>query len=351
MLLILALLPLRGMGAHGLMLGSPCYTACFLKSMGGGGGCSAPSAPTGLAIDQVSSPPDSILSWTETGSLDGVEIWESKDGAAFLLKDSVGPNTGGAGMGTWLDYDAIYNDGFVHVYEVRATNIGVGCASSFSASVTNDIFYDVVYYNRLLDDQGDPRAAAIDTVGFGSLEEQVGEIPQVTGINNFACSFSSANGRYFRSANEAGGTLFSSDFTITFWIYCTSLPDSTSSILIRESSDDLRVTLDSSGNLKWYPANSPTPPSVALGSLNAWHLVVAICDVDGDAPYLSVDGGTLVAGSGDGAPFDDDYLSICPPGATATLDGRIDELSIWPRALSQAEVVSLYGGGTNGRFK
>lgn len=324
------------------------------------GGCATPNAPTNLLIDYGGDPPNFDIAWTApTGSLDGQELWRSEDGAGFILIfGGLGPSTGGVTPDDALNAESAIpavGDGHVYIYKARATN-ACGTQSPFSNTVTNDIFFDAVSYYRMEEAAGNSRTATIDSAGFGSLTEQDGTVSQnAGGINNNCAAFTSIAGHSLKSTNQKGVGILNVNFSIGVWIYVTALPIAVNNDLItREVNDDCHLDLDTSGTLNWVPDPTASAVSATLGSLNTWHYAVVVANWDSGDTSISVDGSifTTQAGGVGSFPDGDDFLYVVPPfGGLVVLNGRIDELCIWPRVLSQAEVTSLYGGGTAPRFK
>ena len=315
---------------------NPFFVAAEIRAVASGG-CATPNAPSGTSWSDGS--PDGHITWTDpSGSFDGIEVWRSDNGAASaVLAGNIGPASQ-----SYFDANTI-DDGHVYIYKTRSTN-ACGTQSAFSNTVTNDIFVDVVYYNAFEQAAGSSKTATVDTAGFGSLTEQGGTVTSTTGVKNNASAFTSAAGHYLKSASASGNALFASDFTISIWVYVTSLPGSSSSITFRPSNGDILLSVDSVGTLSWSPAADSTA-TASLGALNTWHSVILYATA-GEVG-ISVDGGTFSTNA-DGANLTsgDDFIDIAFGGVTV-LDGRADEIGIFPRALSQAEATSISGG----RFK
>lgn len=165
----------------------------------------------------------------------------------------------------------------------------------------------------------------------------------------------STTGKKGDAANWAPGTGYlnlglgfadlGSAFSVAFWINCDNLPvGSNAKILDGNGMQDPVIEITPAGNVITTNSLDGNANSVALGSLDSWHLVVFTYDGTGcDKDYgLSVDGGT----------FDHFILSAIPDGSAlrlgqiGTLDAAVDEMTVWLRAITQQEATDLWNGGT-----
>jgi hypothetical protein len=108
----------------------------------------------------------------------------------------------------------------------------------------------------------------------------------------------------------------------------------------------------------WYTGNLAGPTG-ASGAVGTWRHVVMLVDNEGGTykARVAVDGGTLSAAVNAGATTSSvKPLISCrwTTTAMAAVDtcfaGRVDEVSLWSDALSQAEITELYNGGRPGNL-
>lgn len=111
----------------------------------------------------------------------------------------------------------------------------------------------------------------------------------------------------------------------------------------------LMVDGGSPGNVSWWLRGDPYPR--VLGSIDItdgeWHHIVATYDKINLKVYVDgeLDGTTpatqTITYVGTSCLIGDD-----PIGDTTNLDGYIDEIGIWSRALTESEIDELYNGGS-----
>lgn len=189
---------------------------------------------------------------------------------------------------------------------------------------------------------------------------------QQTGKKNYAYTWNGTN----TSADGSDGYRFSDNFTISTWIYDTSLSGSQGIVTRYNSTANayrswyLRVT---NGNVEIVVysnatgTNKSSTTTTAPITLNTWHHVVAVKDGSSLTLYVN-------DSSGNGATPVTDAPNAINQGTTgnvlrtmfaamsrvtATPDnffkGRIDEVAMWNRGLTQEQIAYLYNSGT-GRF-
>ena len=137
------------------------------------------------------------------------------------------------------------------------------------------------------------------------------------------------------------------DWTICFWYNMTThIKNDHYFGSATALNADIAFDLKDSPNLRIYINGKTTNPEFTGAGLNAWHLWCAQGNTTGYRYTLN----TAVAafGSEDSKlPVGTDPITAFRQAAAdGGITGGIDELMIWNRSLSQAEIVELYGGGT-----
>ena len=161
------------------------------------------------------------------------------------------------------------------------------------------------------------------------------------------------NGGYLMSS----GTVSVNAWTVSFWLYLASMGSSDSGIICRTASYDtwgLRINNDwnQSGEKLMFTngANITSRVSPVLLPKNQWAHVIARLDGNccffNGVKYNFVDGSSVQSALGPlniGSPV---YVGVDNYNVSQrAIRGRIEQLAIWGRALSDSEVAQLYNGG------
>lgn len=188
------------------------------------------------------------------------------------------------------------------------------------------------------DSVGSITMTAVANVGYGAGK-----------IGN--CAVCSGNTR-ISSATTAG----SGDFTVSYWLYLNSaqscIPIGKDNVVTRCWSTEIGA---SNNNFYGWQSNGDIKglnyPSAI--SASTWHHIVIVYNYSGDARMRAyLDGSeigtaqTLTMGAKTTSlPVDIGFLNNNGT-PQSYLNGKVDEVGIWSRALSAAEVSSLYNGGS-----
>ncbi len=328
LLLLISCLPCVGQ----LTVGSAGYSA-LLNKRAAGGGCATPNAPTGCGANSVTDTPRIDVTWTQpAGSYDGIEVWTSTDAGSYAYTT----NADNAAIFVTIDNQQV-GDGHVYIYKVRSTN-SCGTQSAFSNTITNDIFVDATHYWTLNETSGNNR---VDSIGGLTLTEFSGNVASAAGVHNNASDFRSDQ---TKSLQTASWNLIP-ECTIVFWFYLDS--DTNGRIVAKDSGDgewEFNVN-DVCGVAMMafeYGADGPSD-YVPVGAFMSWHLIVGEILSD-NSMLLSVDGSEFTPLSAAEPSNASGVLVVGRAFSMDTSPCMVDELSIWPRALSQAEVNSLAAG-------
>jgi len=179
--------------------------------------------------------------------------------------------------------------------------------------------------------------ARVDSVGGLSMVEQGGTIPNAVGKHGNALDLR-ATARFLQSASF---TLVDG-FSIVAWVNLDNLPATESIIFNKVIDAGFSLSLINTGQVKFFSSDDGDAAFVALGALDSWHLIVAVSDGAG-TNRLSVDGSIFTDAIYFGV-FDN--TSVGTFGAlTTSVDGLVDEVAIFGRALTQQEVADIWNGG------
>ncbi len=200
----------------------------------------------------------------------------------------------------------------------------------------------------------------IDSVGGNDLTQTNG-VTSATGVLNGARQFIAASSQYVSHA-DAPALRFDTDFTISCWVWMDSDTTLTQTFISKfgsgtgelefeltyaPSATQFRLRFyDASGTgVEVYDTNHTAP------SFGAWYNIV--CILDSDTLSIRSNAGTPVTvdASGLGArggtsPFVLGETSYLLPAFPVFMNGRIDEVKKWNRAITSGEVTTLFGGGT-----
>jgi hypothetical protein len=171
--------------------------------------------------------------------------------------------------------------------------------------------------------------------------------------------FEVANTEYFSCADNATISMGDIDFTIAFWVQFESI--GMRQMLVAKDQDtsrEYRVTLRDGAagdSLTFLVHNGGSGGGVEATTFGAvstatWYFVVAQHDSVNNLLKISVNDGTMdtsaySAGVGDGAA-DFNIGRRSYPGFADHFDGILDEIGIWKRMLSSAEITELYNAGS-----
>jgi len=112
------------------------------------------------------------------------------------------------------------------------------------------------------------------------------------------------------------------------------------------------IRMTSAGKLQWLIGTSPYPDVYSNASLrdNAWHHVV--CTYDESIMKLYIDNVLQddTASSSVTITYTGTTSFIGDRTGGTNFEGSMDELGVWNRALTQAEVTELYNGGSGATY-
>lgn len=270
-------------------------------------------APAGLAYSGVFDGTNSLVlgSWGTniTEGLDEVAIWKRALTASEVA---------------WL-----YNSGAGHSFDEIAPNPGV----------TN-----LAAYWPLDETTGD-RADAHGTTTLSPTNNP----GTMAGVKGNALLLNSASAQYVAGSDNTGISLNNTPFTISGWTRFSALP-STNPIIINKwggvGAYEYAITLSTTGQL-WFGVSSNGTVYTGVGSAqilspNTWYHFAAV--YDGTKLALYINAGIPTTLSYNAGIFDGNNPFVLGTWGS-NISQAIDEVSIYKRALSPAEIAWLYNNG------
>ncbi|MCA9170238.1 MAG: LamG domain-containing protein [Planctomycetales bacterium] len=145
--------------------------------------------------------------------------------------------------------------------------------------------------------------------------------------------------------------------SISAWLNVNQFDQSWQALIAHGESNDYRVARRDASDIMSYaggvgdiPTDNTTGPNVNDGN---WHHLVAISPAGGnaelwvDGALVSTGGATSIADNGSGRLMIGGNPDTAGDGYR-TWDGGIDDVGMWNRALTGAEIGAIYAGGLNG---
>ncbi len=210
-------------------------------------------------------------------------------------------------------------------YTSQLTNLG-----------TNKIYYVRAYTINATD------TAYSKTFSFESIKLADG-YTKAAGAGN-ALEFDGTNDYIDLGSPNAFDSLAMHNFSIDMWIKTT---DAGRSILMGNYGDNPSVNfeINTGGFLRTYLNGTSfgDDQSVADG---IWHHVATVVDFDNDLVKMYIDGIESYSGTNTVAPYvvnRNMMIGRDPRSGSYYFDGQMDEVRIWNKALTQAEIRSQYG--------
>lgn len=211
----------------------------------------------------------------------------------------------------------------------------------------------VVYY--ALDEAS---GNATDSLGANDLTDN-NTVGSDTGIQSNCRSFASASSEYFSRADNATLSMGDIDMSIAGWVYLASKPADEMAWACKGSGGGGEYDLDwlnSSDRFRfrvWGASGFGSAGSVSATTFGApatstWYFLVARHAATANTISICVNDGTVDSAAHSAGIFDGgNVFSLGSFGGVADFaNGRIDELGIWKRLLTSAEITELYNGGS-----
>lgn len=203
---------------------------------------------------------------------------------------------------------------------------------------------------------------AADSVGTNTLTN-VGTTAFAAALINNGGDFGSANStKYFDKATDFG--VDGGNVSMNFWFKMqTEIGSGVYSLYYLDmtpSNTRYRVEYDYNGGTRritWYratPGNGGTDKNVSytvtLGTAN-WHMITYTYDGTTLLGYVDGVQQATIAASGSGSIGLSDIFTVgAYTGGGGYTSGYVDEGGVWSRALTGAEITSLYNGGAGFQY-
>lgn len=203
------------------------------------------------------------------------------------------------------------------------------------------------------------------TGGCGAAEEVGGTVSSATGKISNAAALVKANNRVLRVSDASCIETGTDGMTISEWVYFTTLPSGEDwSISTRKYNPSSTqyvygVYFTSAHQFKFQKSNtgntgdiiSVTTSGLSISS-GEWHYVVSWLDTINDEIGIQVDDGTVFTTAtttsiheGNGHLVFGAAIDNGTDTRSQIMDGRIDEVGIWHRALTAGERYALWNSG------
>jgi YD repeat-containing protein len=191
-----------------------------------------------------------------------------------------------------------------------------------------------------------------------------GNTATATGVtwSNSAASFSATAGQKIATNGPVLGT--SGAYSVSAWVNMSTVPASNVAVAAQTGTQNSAFVLASHYNGTkavwgfWHETTDNSTPSFVYADstitpvASTWTHLVAVYNPSTGAMQLYVNG-TLAASATDTAPWAASGAftigsDLWKGSTTDLLNGQADNVQAYPRALSQAEITSLYNSGRNG---
>jgi hypothetical protein len=138
--------------------------------------------------------------------------------------------------------------------------------------------------------------------------------------------------------------------SIMVWVNLAALPSDDRKIKYvvgeSEAENDFDVQIEANNEVKFYTAagSAVTYKPDAKTLVNQWHLIVGTMDIDASIRVLYWDGQPVAQDKDAGKPMKTGKFTIGKSSVfhERFFNGAIDEVAIWDRALSPADVTAIY---------
>ena len=168
--------------------------------------------------------------------------------------------------------------------------------------------------------------------------------------NNGNVSFAAGkigNAAVFDGSNWLNASVSQTPSTVSCWVKSSNFDGYKNIVALRDNNGNIGFLIQGQGgnNFRFY-SNGGNISSNATVADDSWHNIVVT--VSNGSINIYVDGSLDVTGSGDSGGITTTKLGIgsYDDGLYDHLNGQIDAVGIWNRALSDAEVAELYNSGT-----
>ena len=152
------------------------------------------------------------------------------------------------------------------------------------------------------------------------------------------------------SADTLHGT--TNTVSISVWVKATALDTGWQGIVSHGEGNQYRIARNGGNPNFAYAGGTGDITGGNPGDDGQWHHIAAISDPDAGT-LLYVDGLSIATGGipdindlGNGGTIPDLFIGNNPQGAGREWNGNIDDVAIWGRVLTEAEITAIWAGGT-----
>ena len=218
----------------------------------------------------------------------------------------------------------------------------------------------VAYWTLNESSDGSGAVSRLDSSGNNLTLGDYNTTPSASGLKGNCADLEYDNQEYLALKDRTENVMGNIDFTIAFWIkpessrvqYLVSKGNETSAV----SAYAYLSYLNSSNTLYWIVSAASADKSINIPSVinnGNWYFVVMYHDSVNDLIGAAINNGTHVTGSFNGGCVDYSYMVTNigkKPQTTIDkyangFDGMMDEIGIWKRMLTPAEITWLYNAG------
>lgn len=206
---------------------------------------------------------------------------------------------------------------------------------------------------------------AADSVGSNTLTN-TGTATFSTGVINNAAYCASASTQYFTITDAAqSGLDLSTDFTLAGWFYLADTTVDTALItktngganqsyyMYTNMSGKIFVDISQDGTQTAAKYHRQQTDSIAIASNATWYYVAATFVLSTNTTVIYLNGSSVPSSVGFGTGITTSIFNSTAPFRISgdgvdpgwKLNGRVDEVGVWSRALSASEISQLYNGG------
>ena len=212
-------------------------------------------------------------------------------------------------------------------------------------------------FDNTLDDAADglPTDSAVADNGAFVGEPDVGYSAE--GL--FGSSLEQNGGTGYVEVQASSDTLRETDnaLTVSAWIKVPAFSANWQAVISHGEGNQWRVARRSEESTLAFAGGAPDIPGAGVGPSvedGEWHHIVAISDPDLFVTTLYIDGEVIAEGAGPEITDEHEgivpnlFIGSNPQRPNRAWNGQIDDLALWSRALTDAEVQSIYAdGGTS----
>lgn len=202
----------------------------------------------------------------------------------------------------------------------------------------------------------------VDSTGTGNDLTDNNTVTQAAGRVGNSAQFTATNLEYLSHSDAASLDPGDNDFSFIAWAYLNSKPITPMSILTKSNtvgdnrgyyllwsaSDVFTFSLSTDGTSAGTTDLSAT--TFGAPSLSTWYMIAVTYNAGTNTLSIGVNGGTMDTASVSPGPFDGTAsFLIGAYGQSVPVfywDGRIDQVGLWSRVISGAEITALYNAGS-----